>query len=55
MSKGAADVTSATPKIRQHDNRGALFGRAVPDTLFSAPRRPGWWNADTASLNLAAP
>jgi hypothetical protein len=49
------NAPSVTPKIRQHGRLGAMFEIPNPDTLFTAPRRPGWWNADTASLNLAAP
>ncbi len=54
-----SDAPSDLNKIRQHRAGSRLFG--LPVRIGSGPwsrrhgPRPGWWNADTASLNLAAP
>lgn len=45
-------------KIRQHRATDPLIGGSprIGSCANAEPRaRPGWWNADTASLNLAAP
>lgn len=53
-----ADAPSDVNKIRQHRADLPLYGGRLPigsNPCCGALGLPGWWNADTASLNLAAP
>lgn len=53
-----ADAPSDVNKIRQHRVGARLFEwcARIGSCANAASRAlPGWWNADTASLNLAAP